>query len=72
MLDIMRAVAALPEEARASLEAFFTMSHEPTAITAQWDGSGRLMLSSPQIGQTMAIMHYCAENEDSEKPPLAN
>jgi len=72
MLDIMRAIAALPEEARASLEAFFTMSHEPAAIAAQWDGSGRLTLSSPQVGQTMAMMRYCAENEDAEKNPLAN
>jgi hypothetical protein len=68
MLDIMRAIAALPEEARAALEAFFTMSHESAAIVAHWDATGRLTLSSPQVGQTMAIMRYCAENEEAEKP----
>jgi len=68
MLEIMRAVAAMPEEARASLEAFFTMSHEPGAIAAQWDTAGRLTLSSPQVGHTMALMRFCADNEEAEKP----
>jgi hypothetical protein len=72
MLAIMRAVAALPEEARAALEAFLTMSHEPADIAAKWDPVGRLTLASPQIGQAMAIMRYCAENEDAEMSPVPN
>ena len=72
MLDIMRAIAALPEDARAALEAFLAVSHEPAAITAKWDGAGRLTLASPQVGQTMAIISFCAENDDVDKPLLAN
>jgi len=72
MLDVIRAIAALPEEARSSLEAFFAMSHEPGAIAARWDATGRLTLASPQIGQTMAMMQFCAENEDAETPPMPN
>jgi hypothetical protein len=72
MLELIRAIAALPEEARSALEAFFAMSHEPAAIAARWDAGGRLTLASPQIGQTMAIMQYCAENEDAETPPMPN
>jgi hypothetical protein len=72
VLDIMRAVAAMPEEARASLEAFLAMSHEPTSITAKWDAAGRLTLASPQVGQAAAIISYCAENDDGEKPILPN
>jgi hypothetical protein len=72
VLDIMRAVAAMPEEARASLEAFLAMSHEPTSITARWDAAGRLTLASPQVGQAAAIISYCAENDDGEKPILPN
>jgi hypothetical protein len=72
MLDLIRAIAALPEETRSALEAFFAMSHEPAAIAAKWDAGGRLTLASPQIGQTMAMMQYCAENEDAETPPMPN
>jgi hypothetical protein len=72
MLDLIRAIAALPEEARSALEAFFAMSHEPASVAAKWDGAGRLTLASPQVGQTMALMQYCAEHEDSETPPMPN
>jgi|SRR5262245_391468 len=72
VLEIIRAIAAMPEETRASLEAFLAMSHEPAAITAKWDGTGRLTLASPQVGQTMAIITFCAENDDAEKPLLPN
>jgi hypothetical protein len=72
MLDIVRAIATLPEEARSALEAFFTMSHDPGAVAARWDGAGRLTLASPQVGQTVAILQYCAENEDAETPTIPN
>jgi hypothetical protein len=72
MLDLIRAIAALPEETRSALEAFFAMSHESGSVAAKWDAAGRLTLASPQVGQTMAIMQYCAENEDAEKPPIPN
>jgi hypothetical protein len=72
ILEIMRAIAALPEETRASLEAFLAMSPDPAAVAARLDGAGRLTLSSSQVGQTMAIMAFCAENDDAEKPLLPN
>jgi hypothetical protein len=72
LLEIMRAIAAMPEETRASLEAFLAMSPEPTSITAKWDAAGRLTLASPQVGQAAAIISYCAENDDGEKPMLPN
>jgi hypothetical protein len=72
LLEIMRAIVALPEETRASLEAFLAMSHDPAAVGAKWDGAGSLTLSSAQVGQTMAIISFCAENDDAEKPLLPN
>jgi hypothetical protein len=72
MRDIIRGIAALPEEARSALEAFFAMSHEPGAVVAKWDAAGRLTLASPQVGHTMAILQYCAEHEDAEAPPIPN
>jgi hypothetical protein len=72
VLGIMRAVAMMSEEARASLEVFLAMSHEPVAIAASWDGSGRLTLTSPQAGQTIALIRYCADHDDGKKPLLPN
>jgi hypothetical protein len=72
LLEIMRAIAIMPESARTSLEVFLAMSHEPTAIAAHWDGSGRLTLTSPQVGQAVAVIQYCAEHDDVEKPLLPN
>jgi len=72
MLEIIRAIAALPEETRAALEAFLAVSHESSSITANWDAAGRLVLASVQVGQAMAIMRYCAENDDADKPLLPN
>ena len=72
LLEIMRAIVALPEETRASLEAFLAMSQDPAAVGAKWDGAGRLTLPSPQVGQTVAIISFCAENDDAEKPLLPN
>jgi len=72
MLEIMRAILAMPEGARAALEAFLTMSQEPAQIVADWDRKDTLTLTSPQIGQAVAIIHYCAENEDVEKTSLLN
>ena len=72
MLEIMRAILAMSEGPRAALEAFLTMSQEPALIVADWDRKDSLTLTSPQIGQTIAIIHYCAENEDVEKTSLPN
>lgn len=72
LLEIMRTIASMPEEARTALEVLFAMSNEPSAITAQWDGSGRLTLTSPQAGQAIAVIQYCTEHDDVEKPLLPN
>ena len=72
MLEVIRTLIAMPEPTRASIEAFLTMSHEPAAIAAVWDAAGRLILSSPQVGQAMAILRHCAANEDAETPTLPN
>jgi hypothetical protein len=72
MLDVMRAIMGMSEASRAALETFLTMSQEPALIAANWDRKDSLTLTSPQIGQTVAIIHFCAENEDIEKPSLPN
>jgi len=72
LLEIVRTIAMMSENARTALEVFVAMSHEPGAIAARWDDSGRLTLTSPQVGQAVAVMQYCAEHDDGEKPLLPN
>jgi hypothetical protein len=72
LLEIMRAIATMSEDARTALEVFVAMSHEASAIVAKWDASGRLTLTSPQAGQAVAVIQYCAEHDDVEKPLLPN
>ena len=72
LLEIMRAVAMMSEEARASLEVFLAMAHDPRAIAARWDGAGRLSLTSSQVGEALAVIRLCAEHDEREKPLLPN
>ena len=72
LLHIMRAIAAMPEDARASLEAFLVMSNSPATVIANLDSSGSLTLSSPEVRETVAMIRFCTETEDLEKPSLPN
>jgi hypothetical protein len=69
-LEIIRTLAAMPESSRASVEAFASMAHDASSITATWDPAGRLTLSSPQVAQTIAIAQHCAEYDDGTPPLL--
>jgi hypothetical protein len=71
-LEIVRTFAAMPESARAAIEAFVSIAHDPSLITATWDVAGRLTLTSPQVGQAIAIAQHCGENDEGGKPPLLN
>ena len=72
MLDIIRALIAMPEATRASIEAFCAIAHEPGAIRADLDATGRLTLSSAHVGRTVAIMQFCSDNDDPETPRRPN
>ena len=71
-LEIIRTFAALPEASRAAVESFVSIAQDPSSITATWDVAGRFTLGSPQVGQAIAIVQYCAESDESGKPPLMN
>ena len=68
VLELLRSIAALPEEARAALEAFFAMAHEPSSVVADWDASARLTLASPQVDQAMGVMRHPV-GDYAEHPP---
>ena len=69
-LEIVRACAGMPEDARAAVEAFVAMAQDPATITASWDQAGRLILASPQVGHTIVMAQHCVEHDDNGKPPL--
>jgi hypothetical protein len=46
LLEIVRAIVAMPEGPRAALEAFLAASSEREPISADWDTAGRLILNS--------------------------
>src|SRR5262249_53327029 len=48
LLEIVRAIVAMPEGARAALEAFLVASCERGPISTDWDSTGRLILNSLQ------------------------
>jgi hypothetical protein len=72
MLDIMRALATMPEDTRAMIETFCAIVHEPAAVAADLDAAGRLTLTSPQIGRSLAIMQFCSDIDDPETPRRPN
>jgi hypothetical protein len=72
VLEMIRAIATMSDEARAALEVFLAMSNDPGAIAAHWGGSGQLTLTSPQADQAVAVIRFCAEHDENDKPPLPN
>ena len=70
MLDVIRMLMTMPESARASLEAFCAMVHEPQEIAADLDTTGRLTISSQHAGHAAAAIQLC--DDDPEKPFLLN
>lgn len=72
MLDIVRALVAMPEDTRAVIETFLAMVNEPAAVAADLDSVGRLTLTSPQMGRSLAIMQFCSGIDDAETPRRPN
>jgi len=56
VLDIIRAIVALPERTREALEAFLAMAGDPETVAATLDSSGRLSLSSPHVAEALDLM----------------
>lgn len=69
LLDIMRAVVAMPETAREALEAFLSMAGEPEKIVATLDTTGRLTLASPQVAQALDLLR---EDRNAMAPEIVH
>ncbi len=69
LLDIIRAVVAMPETAREALEAFLSMAGEPAQIAASLDATGRLTLASPQVAQALDLLR---EDRNAMAPEIVH
>lgn len=69
LLDIMRAVVAMPERAREALEAFLSMASDPEKIVATLEGSGRLTLTSPQVAEALDLL---SDERNAMVPEIAH
>jgi hypothetical protein len=72
LLQVIRAVAAMPEEARATVEAFVTLARDPRTVSARLGQNGALTLESREVARTAALVQYVAETETDDVPRLLN
>jgi hypothetical protein len=72
MLYLLRAIAAMPDDTRAALEAFVALTRDPKVIAAQLDPRGILTLASPEAAKVLAIAQYLAEVDSDEATRVLN
>ena len=62
LLEIFRAIAAMPEATREALESFIAISGDPDTVVASWGSTGRLSLESRGVGETLSVIKYLMED----------
>ena len=62
LLEIMRAIACMPEATREALESFIAISGNPESVVASWGATGRLSLESRGVGETLSVIKYLIED----------
>ena len=58
LLEIIRAIAAMPQPGRDALESFFALGGDPQNVAATWAESGRLTLESNNLGEALEVIGY--------------
>ena len=72
LIEIIRAIAMMPEEARAAIEAFAALAHDQATVIARLDSRGVLTLASAQAARTVALAQYAAANDPDDAPRVLN
>lgn len=72
LVQVIRAVATMPEETRASLEAFIGLARDMRTVSARLGQNGALTLESREVTRTVALAQYVAETETDDAPRLLN
>ena len=71
-LEIIRAIAMMPEATRSVIEAFSALAHDQATVTARLDSRGVLTLASVQAAKTVALAQYAAANDTDDVPLRLN
>ena len=69
--QLIRAIATMPEHARAALEAFITLARDSRSVTADLNPRGVLTFCSPEAARSAALA-MCATDDLEERPQLLN
>jgi hypothetical protein len=72
LIDVIRAIVAMPEESRAALETFMAISRDTKSVVATLDRYGVLSLTSANAMKTVALAQYAAEDDGDDQPRLLN
>ena len=72
LVEIIRGIAAMPEDTRAAIEAFIGLARDAKIVSGNLDRRGVLTLASSQATQTVALAQYAAENDADDMPRLLN
>jgi hypothetical protein len=72
LVDIIRAIAMMPEEARAAIEAFAALAHDQATVRACLDPRGVLTLASVQAARSVALAQYAAAIDIDDMPHRLN
>ena len=71
LLDIIRGIVMMSDEARATIEAFLLLARNTSSVTVCLDRRGVLTLTSAQAARTVALAQYAAATEDEFDADLA-
>lgn len=72
LVEVIRAVAAMPEETRALLEAFVGLARDMRTVSARLEQNGALMLELREVTKTIALAQYVAQTDTDDAPRLLN
>lgn len=72
LVDIIRGIAAMPEDTRAAIEAFVGLARNAKTVSGSLDRRGVLTLASSEATQTIALAQCAAENDADDVPRLLN
>jgi hypothetical protein len=72
LVEIIRGIAAMPEDTRGALEAFIALACDTHAVSGNLDRRGVLTLSSREATQTAALAQHAAESDTDDVPRLLN
>ena len=72
LIDVIRAIVAMPEETKAALEAFVAIARDAKSVVATLDRCGVLSLTSANALKTVALAQHAAEDDIDDQPRLLN